>query len=177
MSLNCFIFLKIKIMNIKNYLQNGYYAKNCPKSFLSRFEKFKNTPKNIETVRLIIGLVLDIFSQGRDYVSTTTNLNLSRFVPISFIIKKRLYTCGSISFACAVTLRYANFPVKLVDGKKFTREKWRSHAWLEVYIEQEKKFIPFDPFSPLPDFGIDKNYRRIKCYIDWHDMEKGTKNK
>ena len=69
----------------------------------------------------------------------------------------------------ASVLRTLVIPVKLIDGKYFHNGAWHQHAWNEIYVAKEKKFIPFDITKPR--FAVGKFHKRIAEYRDWSEMK------
>ena len=59
--------------------------------------------------------------------------------------------------------------MKLIDGKYFHNGAWHQHAWNEIYVAKEKKFIPFDITKPR--FAVGKFHKRIAEYRDWSEMK------
>lgn len=159
-------------MKINEYLTKGPYTRGLPREFMRAFYvAFREKPHTEETVRMVIRMVLQYFTQEK-YVTTTHNLALSRFLPIARILRMRLRTCGSIAAVAAAVLRALGYPTKLVDGKLHRDGKWRSHAWLEVYLPDRKRFTAFDPFSK--EYRITRQHKRRASYRDWAEVEKTT---
>lgn len=150
-------------MSIKYYKTNGLYTKNCPASFLAKFDKSKD-------IKQILSDVFDYFDPAKHYVTTTTDYRLSRFLPVSRIIRRRLRTCGAICAVDACVLRHLGHAVKLIDGRVWTKEKSIRHAWLEIYIPKFKKFVGFDSFGI--DFKLKPRRKKYGEYRDWSEFEK-----
>ena len=157
-------------MNIKRFLKFGHYTGKYPDLFFKKFQSFSKLPQDIKTVHLIIQKILNEFDPRKYYVTNTRNLKLSRFLSVSSIIKMRLRTCGSISAVCATILRKLGYHTKLVDGYIIERSQKRRHAWIEVYIQKEKKFIALDPF--MYGYKVNSKAYRRNIYLDWYEMEK-----
>jgi len=155
-------------MNNQKYLKLGKYLKDYPSSFLGILKVYNGKKIGMNEVNEIIGLIHNFFTTEK-YYTTTANLQLSRFITATNIIKKRLRTCGSISAICTLVLRKLGIPTKLIDGKIYKDGRWRTHSWIEVYIEDDKSFVSFDPFSK--DYFITKNHKKRGEYIDWSDLK------
>ena len=160
---------------LKDYTKNGKYTKDLPQSFSARIKKQVRNKKNKNLVSGVIKAVLSEFDPKKDYVTTTRNWRLSRFLSVSKIIKIKLRTCGSICAVVAAVLRKIGLAVKLVDGKLCKDGEWRRHAWLEVKYDKGGQFIPFDPFSP--GFHLTKKHRKVATFADWSEMEEVVSKK
>ncbi len=157
-------------MNIGDYLYNGQYTRLAPKSFLDRFSRrFGGKPHTLTTVRDIIETLRQHFSYNQ-YVTTTHNLRLSRFVPVDKIIRMRLRTCGAIAATSAAVLRSLGYPTKLIHGKIRDHGRWVSHAWIETYLGDRRRFVALDPSRNV--FRLTRWYRRLDEYRDWSEMKR-----
>ena len=98
-----------------------------------------------------------------------TTLRKSRLLSAQEAIRTNQLSCGALATIVACVLRYMYVPVKLIDGKYFRNGAWHQHAWNEIYVAKEKKFIPFD--ITKPGFAVGKFHKRIAEYGDWSEMK------
>lgn len=158
-------------MGVDVYLQNGKYTRVAPKSFLNRFSRrFGNRPHTKATIRLVVEAVRQHFSY-RQYVTTTHDIRRSRFVPVRKILRMRLRTCGAVAATTAVVLRHLGCPTKLIHGKIRSRGRWVSHAWIEIYLPDQRRFVAVDPSRNA--YRLTRWYRRLGEYRDWSEMKIG----
>ena len=59
-----------------------------------------------------------------------------------------------------------NIKVRIITGQGFNGNNWVSHAWNQVYIEKEKKWINVDP-----TFLIGGDYFDSKRFVIDHKAE------
>jgi hypothetical protein len=119
-------------------------------------------------VRHVIKIVHGYFDPAKYYITTTKNFRLSRKANLSFIMKNRFRTCGSLSFITAVLLRKLGHEVRLIHGQRKKSGRWIHHAWIEVKLKDT--WQPFDLFAE--HFRLDpKNSRKISTHRSWNELK------
>lgn len=100
----------------------------------------------------------------------TTSFQQSRFTPTTVIWRKKQRSCGSYTTVVASVTRWYGLRCKLIDGYLGVKKAGHHHAWNEIYIPDENKFVAFD--ITRPSLRIGKRHRRVRAWADWHELEK-----
>lgn len=148
---------------------NKLYSTSLPNRFYSRVTRGLNKLSAKEQIPALFLNIHKEFSPGRQYVATTTNTYLSRCLPVSEIIRRRLRTCGSIVAVAVACLRRMGIEVRMVDGRIFHQGRWRTHAWLEIRQPVSQRWISYDPM--WNGFKLRSRHRRRRTCNDWSEIE------
>ncbi|MEK7637587.1 MAG: transglutaminase domain-containing protein [Patescibacteria group bacterium] len=100
----------------------------------------------------------------------TKSFQQSRFTPTAVIWRKKQRSCGSYTTIVASVARYYKLRCKLIDGYLGPRRVGYHHAWNEIYIPVEHKYVAFD--ITQPSFRVGRQHQRKRAWTDWHDLEK-----
>lgn len=80
--------------------------------------------------------------------------------------------CFDFASLYVAMARAVGLQVRIVSGEGYTGTEWGPHAWNEVYIPSEKKWIPVDPtFASSGDYfdnaDFDQTHRDAKVIGQW----------
>jgi transglutaminase-like putative cysteine protease len=81
--------------------------------------------------------------------------------------KARKGICFDMSALYVAMLRAVGLKVRLVVGKAYTGIRWGDHSWNEVYIADQKRWVPVDT-----TFAIGGNYFDRKDFYSDHKLGK-----
>ena len=154
----------------KNFLTFGIYATRPPVSLLRALQKF-HIPKKPLTRRDVRKILLALRQTMKTGPGTITkSFEQSRFTTATVIWRKRQRSCGSYATIVASVARYFGLPCKLIDGDLGLPKAGHHHAWNEIYIPAERKYVAFD--TTHLTLRVGKQHRRKSAWADWHDIEK-----
>lgn len=105
---------------------------------------------------------------------STNIFSVSRFTSLSGILKKHLQSCGALATVAASVFRTYGVPVKLVDGWYRGKKEKNRHAWTEIWVSEEKIYIPFD--VTRQSMRVGKKHKPRKRYSDWSILKKEYKS-
>lgn len=156
----------------RKYLGFGRYVTRCPGSLLQKVSNgFSHTDRITKReVRIILKKIRAEFDPKKHHVFVTRDFRKSRFIGVRAILKKRQATCGSIATVVASMFRTLGIPTKLVNGYYRKRNPNMRHAWNEIYIESERRFIPFD--ITRKSFRLGRFHTKKNVWVDWGDLER-----
>jgi hypothetical protein len=73
--------------------------------------------------------------------------------------------CDEFANLATAMLRAKNIPTKLAMGITYDGSNWGNHAWLEVYNEKQKEWIPSDPTFRETGF-VDATHIKMGSFSD-----------
>lgn len=155
------------------YLKLGRYTRDCPASLIKKFAGFKSRLDRYQDIIALLMLLRTEFSSYYFKNTKTHDFRKSRFISARAILRKRQATCGSVATVAAAVLRRYGVPTKLIHGYFKKEDPDMRHAWLEVYIKAENKFVPID--VTRKDFKVGRYHVRRSAWVDWAEMEKTMK--
>ncbi|MBU1202981.1 transglutaminase-like domain-containing protein [Patescibacteria group bacterium] len=153
----------------KKYLKFGKYTANCSEELLGKIKTLNLDKVDKDTVHKIFKLIRQEFDPRLHKVEIVNDLAKSRFISAKDLYSKRQYSCGSLATLVASILRTLGVPNKLIDGKYIKDNPNMRHAWNEVYLLDQGKFVAFD--ITKPGFSLSKYHIKEGEYIDWEDLE------
>jgi hypothetical protein len=148
------------------------------KEYLVASDKIESNTIEIETVeknKLITNSFLDSLNKTilwvNDYVeyppTGSTEFNKYYLLQRSAIdtLESRKGVCDEFANLAASLLRAKKIPTRIVTGITFDGQAWGNHAWIEVYNETLKVWIPSDPTFRETGF-VDATHIKIGSYQD-----------
>lgn len=153
---------------MKNYLQFGKYATDCPQWLLDKIKKNNIITVDENFINNVLKIIKDEFNSEKHEITKTNIFEQSRFITTKDVLAKRQRSCGSMATVVASVLRSLNIPTKLIDGKFIKNNPRMQHAWNEVLINNE--WMVFD--ITQKDFKLTEYHIREGEYSDWSELEK-----
>ena len=154
----------------KKYLKFGKYTADCPEELLYKIKAMHLEQINQEAVYKIFKLIRQEFDPKLHRVNIANDFKKSRFISAKEVLNKRQYACGSLATVVATIFRTLGLPTKLINGKFIKNNPNMKHAWNEIYLIDQNKFIPFD-ITKLK-FEITEYHIREGEYVDWEELER-----
>lgn len=154
----------------ENFSLYGQYATRPPVALMRALRSFRllNRPVTNREVRKTLLALRQIMQTGHGTI--TKSFPQSRFTSTAVIWRKKQRSCGSYSTMVASVMRYYGLRCKLIDGYLGPPKEGCHHAWNEIYIPAERKYVAFD--ITRPSLRIGKRHHRKHVWADWSDLEK-----
>lgn len=138
----------------KKYLKFGKYTSDYPEELLDKIKELHLEKIDNNSVHKIFKLIRQEFDPRLYQVNVINDFNRSRFISAKDVYNKRQYSCGSLATLAASIFRNLGVPTKLIDGKYIKERSNMKHAWNEIYLLDQEKFVAFD--ITKPGFSISK---------------------
>lgn len=153
----------------KKYLKLGKYTSKCPEGLLEDIRSLHLDEINENSVHRIFKLIRQEFDPRLHKINIVNDFAKSRFISAKDAYDKRQYSCGSLATLVASIFRILGAPTKLIDGKYIKDNPNMKHAWNEIYLLDQEKFVSFD--ITKPGFSISKYHIKEGEYIDWEELK------
>ncbi|MDP2812439.1 MAG: transglutaminase-like domain-containing protein [bacterium] len=154
----------------KKYLKFGKYTLDCPEELLNKIKVLPLEKIDKDAVHKIFKVIKQEFDPELHKVNVVNDFKISRFTSAKVVFDKRQYSCGSLATVVASIFRTLGIPTKLIDGKYIKNNPNMKHAWNEIYLIDQDKFISFD--ITKPNFELTKYNIKEGEYIDWEVLGK-----
>ena len=104
-----------------------------------------------------------------DYVEYATGNEFNKYylqqkTAVETLLNKK-GVCDEFANLATAMLRAKNIPTKLAIGITYDGSNWGNHAWLEVYNEKQKEWIPSDPTFRETGF-VDATHIKMGSFSD-----------
>ncbi len=104
-----------------------------------------------------------------DYVEYATGNEFNKYylqqkTAVETLLNKK-GVCDEFANLATAMLRAKNIPTKLAMGITYDGSNWGNHAWLEVYNEKQKEWIPSDPTFRETGF-VDATHIKMGSFSD-----------
>ena len=150
------------IFNVREQLHhektNVSRLTKVPDSLESFLSEFTNDLVADQKDTIVIAKTVEAYFRDNYQYSLNTRFDSDRHPMIQMLEEGQNAYCVYFASAMALMLRSQGLPARVVSGylpveentltKKVTVRKRDAHAWVEVWMATENRFVPFDP-TPL----------------------------
>ena len=128
-----------------------------------------NLAKNKLTTNNFIGTLNTTILWVNDYVEYATGSEFNKYylqqkTAVETLLNRK-GVCDEFANLATALLRSKNIPTRLAIGITFDGTNWGNHAWIEVYSEMQKEWIPSDPTFRETGF-VDATHIKMGSFSD-----------